>query len=611
MLCYRALRSRDARFDGRFFTGVTTTGIYCRPICSARPPQSGHVVFFPCAAAAEEAGFRPCRRCRPESSPGSPAWLGTSATVTRGLRLIAEGALDRADVSDLARRLGIGERQLRRLFTRHLGASPLALARTRRAHFARRLIDQTSLSMTQAAFTSGFSSLRQFNATMRETFGSAPTELRAGGSRLLGRPIGNTGHPRPNSPGTGHPRPIGPGDPWPVGAGVLLPTSTAIPHLSLRLPYRAPFDWDGMISFLAPRATPGVEVVEPGFYRRSIRLPDGPGWLEIRPEMPHGRGSFELRLEVHAPIGRELVGLVERVRQLFDLEADPLALSDHLGRDPMLAPLLQAHPGLRAPGAWDGFELAVRALLGQQITVAGATTLAGRLAAAFGEPAPFESAGLSRLFPTPEILAQADVHRIGLPRARGEAVRELARLTASGQLDLTPAADESETLRRLRAIPGVGEWTAQYVAMRALRDPDAFPSSDLGLRSATVVAGVLPAAHAPRGAPGRATSAPPTPGARSRPILSTADLARRAEAWRPWRAYAAMHLWISPRPDRERLRPERGRGRARDINAGVKDCATGPNGRSRARGINLAERTGRDAPRSAARPARPVRKGMT
>lgn len=492
-LCYRAAESRDPRFDGRFFTAVTSTGIYCRPICPARTPMRKHMRFYSCAAAAEEAGFRPCRRCRPDTAPGSPAWVGTSAVVTRGLRFIAQGALDQENVEALAARLGLGERQLRRLFVKCIGASPGSLARTRRVHFARQLIDQTTLPMTEVALAAGFSSLRQFNASVKETFGQAPSALRSRGAAA------REGE-------------------W----------------LELRLPYRSPFDWRSLIAFLAPRAIPGVEQVTPEFYRRSVDCEGAAGLLEVRP----AGGSAHLLFRLRPPATRGLIELVQRARSLFDCDADLLPVVDQLGKDPRLRDLVRARPGLRLPGAWDGFELGVRAILGQQVTVAAATTLAGRLARAFGRPFGGDGAGVTHLFPSPAALAEADIARLGLPRARAEAVRGLARAVAEGRISLTPAAPLLETRAGLRAIPGIGPWTVEYIAMRALRDPDAFPKEDLGLLRFWPAGAQGARATVGRGAAGAGRT-------------SAAELERRAEPWRPWRSYAVMHLWTAADLPRE------------------------------------------------------------
>jgi len=475
--CYQAILSRDARFDGRFFTGVVTTGVYCRPVCPVRPPRLENMRFFACAAAAEEAGFRPCRRCRPETSPGTPAWLGSSAAVSRALHLINEGALDGGSVDDLGHRLGIGGRQLRRLFARHLGASPLAVARTRRAHFARRLVDETAMSMADVAFAAGFQSIRSFNQTMQATFRLSPTELRRGD---LSRTSSMNGE-----------------------------------GLVVRVAYRPPFDWDGLVEFLSARVTRGVEAVSPAAYTRTVSVDGAPGVITVHPEP--GRPCLLLRVQL--PGYRGLIGTVERVRRVFDLGADPLTINSSLARDPRLAPLVALRPGLRVLGAWDGFELAVRAVLGQQVSVRAATTLAGRLARAHGKPvAGFAEHGLTHLFPDAATLAEADLSGIGLTSARIVTIRALATAVAGGTLTFDASAGLDEAVARLTAVPGIGPWTAQYVAMRALGEPDAFPVSDLGLRRAASASG--------------------------RP-LSVAELAELAERWRPWRAYAAMHLWRS------------------------------------------------------------------
>jgi AraC family transcriptional regulator of adaptative response / DNA-3-methyladenine glycosylase II len=339
--CYRALASRDPRFDGRFFVGVRTTGVYCRPICPARTPLRRNVSFFTCAAAAEEAGFRPCRRCRPETAPGTPAWVGSSTTVTRALRLIAAGGLDAEGVDGLAEQLGVGARQVRRLFAEHLGASPLAVARTRRVHFARRLIDETELPMSQVALASGFASIRQFNHSIRSCFGRSPSSLR-GGSRAT-------------------------------------PSRGGSEELTLRVAYRAPFDWGALLDFLALRAIPGVERVEAGVYERSILLGGEPTRLRI--SAPGDGAPLVVRLRAAGDAA--LLPVVDRVRHLFDLCADPHRIATDLGRDRVLARCIARLPGLRVPGAWDGYELAVRAILGQQVTVRGASTLAGRLVERF------------------------------------------------------------------------------------------------------------------------------------------------------------------------------------------------------------------------------------
>ena len=470
--CYRALRSRDRRFDGRFFVGVTTTGIYCRPICPSPPPRAHNVRFFACAAAAQDQGFRPCLRCRPEAAPGTPAWEGSPALVRRALRLIAQGGLDDDDVEALASRVGVGGRQLRRLFESHLGASPAAVARAHRAHFARRLLDETDLKISDIAFSAGFRGLRQFNHAMRAAFHAAPRELRARRRSAAARDAG----------------------------------------LEFRLAYRPPLAFGPLLDFFAQRATPGVELVDSRGYRRTLQLGDAVGTLSLRPDAKAAFVVLTLRLSrVDA-----LQTIVARARRLFDLDADPREINRQLARSPALAGLVKQRPGLRIPGAWDGFELAVRAILGQQVSVRGATTLAGRLVAKFGAPlAETSEPGLTHLFPTASVLASADVAAIGLPRARAEAIRALARAAADGTLALDAGLELDALIAKLCEIPGVGPWTAHYVAMRACGETDAFPAGDLVLRRAY------------GGAP------------------KESALLAASEAWRPWRAYAALQLWAA------------------------------------------------------------------
>ena len=476
--CYRALLSRDRRFDGRFFVGVTTTGIYCRPICPSPPPRPRNVRFFACAAAAQAEGFRPCLRCRPESAPGTPAWEGSPAVVRRALRLISQGGLDDDDVEAFAAHLGVGGRHLRRLFEAQLGASPAAVARASRAHFARRLLDETDLKIADVAFSAGFRGLRQFNSAMRAAFRAAPRELRARRKRAVDTETG----------------------------------------LVFRLPYRPPLDWGSLLGFFALRATPGVEAVDARGYRRTLQLGDAVGTLAVRPEPESGQAVLTLRLSRV----EGLQAIVARARRLFDLDADPHQIGRHLVRSPALAPLVRRRPGLRVPGAWDGFELAVRAILGQQVSVRGATTLAGRLVAHLGRALDEPSdAGLTHLFPTAAALAGADVAAIGLPRARAEAIRALASAVADGGLSLDGGLELDALVERLCKIPGIGAWTAHYVAMRACGETDAFPAGDLGLRRAF---------------------------GNGRGPAPVGTLLAASEAWRPWRAYAALHLWAAASP---------------------------------------------------------------
>jgi AraC family transcriptional regulator of adaptative response / DNA-3-methyladenine glycosylase II len=478
--CYRALATRDARFDGRMFVGVKTTGIYCRPICPARTPKRDNVTFFPTAAAAQEAGFRPCLRCRPESAPDLGAWRGASNTVSRGLALIEAGALDGGDLESLADRLGVGGRQLRRLFHTHLGASPIAVAQTRRVLLAKQLIHETRLSMTQVALASGFSSVRRFNETFQTLYGRPPAALRR--TRAAAPLVGEDG-------------------------------------VRLKLPYRPPYDWEALIAFLKARAIGGVELVSPGRYVRAITLEGQTGLLAVSPDVKN-----RLDVVIRFPRLGALPAIIARVRRIFDLAADPAAIADHLGRDPDLAVRVAARPGLRVPGAWDGFELAMRAILGQQVTVAAATALASRLAADFGatlEPdLAGQEPGLTHAFPTPHALAGADLSGLPMPRAISSAREGVARAAVADPSLFDPRGDPARAIAKLTALPGVGAWTADYIALRALRDPDAFPAADIGLQRALAGAdGVRPTACA---------------------------LEARSQAWRPWRAYAALHLWTTP-----------------------------------------------------------------
>jgi AraC family transcriptional regulator of adaptative response / DNA-3-methyladenine glycosylase II len=485
-LCYRALRTRDSRFDGRFFVAVRSTGVFCRPICPARTPRQENCLFVQSAAAAREAGFRPCLRCRPEAAPGTPAWAGTSATVARALRLIEAGELDGSDVDALAARLGVGSRHLRRLFAKHLGASPRSVAQTRRVLFAKKLLDETDLPVVEVAMAAGYASVRRFNDAFRSAYGRSPRALRRA-RRQAPSPVRQQASSPVNGPGC---------------------------DLTLQLSYRPPLAWAELLAFLAARAIPHVEAVADGAYQRSIEVSGVPGWVRVAPAARGAALLATVRLREPVP----LVAVVGRLRRLFDLEADPHAIEASLATDPALAAAVAAHPGLRVPGAWDGFELAVRAILGQQVSVRGATTLAGRLVERFGEPAGAMAHGaVDLLFPAPERLARARLETIGLPGARAGAIRALAGAVSRGALVLDGSAAPERTRAALLALPGVGAWTAEYVAMRALREPDAFPAGDLGLRRALADAsGGLPSARA---------------------------LEERSRAWRPWRAYAALYLW--------------------------------------------------------------------
>jgi len=479
--CYRAVLARDPRFDGRFYTAVTSTGIYCRPVCPARTPARRNMRFYPHPGAAEAAGFRACRRCRPEASPGSPEWNVRADLAGRAVRLIADGYVDEHGVDGLARRLAVTERHLRRLLTAELGAGPLALARSMRMQTARRLLAETTMPVTDIAFASGFSSVRQFNATFLESYGQPPSSLRP----VLRRRA-------PAGAGTG-----------PDGA-----------WLTLKLARREPFDGRALLDFLEARAVPGVERVTGSTYARTIRAPGGPGLIELtlpKAAAPGARpGPGHVLLRTRLPGLRGVGPVVSRCRQLLDLDADAGAIGAALAGDDLLAPLVAARPGLRVPGTYDGFELAVRAVLGQQVSVPAARTLAGRLADRFGARLETAEGSPSVLFPRPADLADADLSGLGLTTSRQATLRALAAAAADGTLELDHGADPQETAARLAELPGIGPWTISYILMRAVRDPDAFPAADLGLRRA---------------------------------LGHLGGTAGRSDRWRPWRAYAAVHLW--------------------------------------------------------------------
>ncbi len=499
----RARVSRDPRFDGKFFIAVTSTRIYCRPVCPVPSPKTANIRYYATAAAAAEAGYRPCLRCRPEAAPGTPAWLGTSAVVRRALQLIHDGALDESSVGALAARVGIGPRHLHRLFVQHVGASPIVVAQTRRLHFAKRLLDETTLPMTEIALAAGFGSVRRFNHAFHTTYRRAPRELR--------------GQRRDDSAGD---------------------------EVVLRLAYRPPYDWAQVRDFLATRALPGVERVDARGYARTVAAANQPAGGRSAANQPTGGRSaanqpaggrsadggyaivcvraleheraLELRVRGAAPAA--LFQLSAAARRTFDLAADPAPIALALRGDPLLAPLVNLRPGLRIPGAWDPFECAVRAVLGQQVSVAAGRTLAARVVARVGRPIAGGTDGLTHLFPSPAALAAANLDGLGLTGARARALRALAQAVAEGALDL--GAPVEDVAAGLEALPGLGGWTAQYVALRALGEPDAFPAADLVLRR--MAAG--------GGAP-----------------LSTRALEARAEAWRPWRGYAVLHLWRAAR----------------------------------------------------------------
>lgn len=483
--CYQALLARAPRYDGRFFTCVKSTGIYCRPVCPAPPPRREHCTFVVSAAAAQAAGFRPCLRCRPESAPDSAAWAGTSTTVSRALRLIEEGELDEGGVETLAERLGVSSRHLRRLFQRHLGATPVAVAQTRRLLLAKQLLHQTDLPITQVALASGFGSVRRFNEAFLGLYGRPPNALRG---RRDGR-------------------------------------AERSPELNLLLPYRPPYDWPAMLDFLGRRAIEGLERVDGGVYRRTLRLGDAAGNApgNAVEEDEHGEVAVShvpeaasLRASIRLPRLAALPGVIARLRGLFDLQADPETIRRALARDATLAPLVRARPGLRVPGCWDVFEASVRAILGQQVSVQEATRLARRFVERLGDEVAGETPGLTRLFPLPERVVPEAVGALGVPGARAGALVRLAETCRREPRRFERALSLDDTIERLCALPGIGDWTAHYIAMRALGENDAFPAADAALRRVLATDGVRPDARA---------------------------LRLRAEAWRPWRAYAVMHLW--------------------------------------------------------------------
>jgi AraC family transcriptional regulator of adaptative response / DNA-3-methyladenine glycosylase II len=489
--CYQAAQSKDARFDGQFFCAVTSTGIYCRPSCPARTPKRENMRFYPTAAAAQQAGFRACLRCRPDATPGSPEWNLRADVVARAMRLIRDGVVDREGVDGLANRLGYSTRQLNRLLTAEVGTGPLALARAQRSQTARVLLETTDLPVAHVAFAAGFSSVRQCNDTVRETFADTPSGLRARAART--------------AQGRRHKQ---------------KPASQAI---RLRLPCRLPFDPASVLEFLGIRALPGVEELNGSSYTRSLRLPHGHGIVTLRaPEDAGPDGPAYVEGELVLADLRDLHTAVARCRQLLDLDADPVAIWEALRDDPLVGALVRRDPGRRVPGSADGFELAVRAVIGQQVSVTGARTVAGRLVHAAGEPLPAPVGAVTHLFPTPTALIELAGREPGafsMPAGRRRALVALAQAVDAGDVVIDPGADPAELRRSLVALPGIGPWTAEYVAMRALRDPDAFMPTDLGIRRAAVVLGL-----------------PDDP----------AHLRELTEHWRPWRSYAMAHLWAMP-----------------------------------------------------------------
>lgn len=470
--CEIARLSRDARFDGVFFTAVLSTRIYCRPVCPARPPKAENVVYYSSAAAAQAQGFRPCLRCRPELAPGNHLWLQGEHLVSRALKLINEGYLADHSLEALAQRLDLGARQLRRLFVRYLGAPPMAVHATQRLLFAKQLLTETHLSITDVAMASGFGSLRRFNAAFAEANHAEPRSFRRSPKQRAGK------------------------------------------ALVLRLGYRPPYDFPALLAFLKNRALPGIELVDEVSYQRVFAGPQATGWLRIS-AWPGETHALQLELLNVAP--GQMLGVVTQIRRMFDLDADPLAIAHTLSASPLLAPIIERYPGLRLPGGWDGFEVAVRAVLGQQVSVAAARTLASRIVNRYGTA--IEAPGgapLDRLFPTPGQLADAELGQMGITQARIDTIQGIARALLDGRVDFAMEQPLQVFISRWVQLPGIGEWTAHYIAMRVLKHPDAFPAADLILRR--------------EANPG---SAP----------LSTKALQTLAESWRPWRAYSVMYLW--------------------------------------------------------------------
>lgn len=466
--CYRAVQARDARFDGVFYTAVRTTGIYCRPSCPAVTPRSTNVTFYATAAAAQDAGFRACRRCRPDTTPGSPEWNVRADAVGRAMRLIGDGIVEREGVDGLAGRLGYSTRHLTRMLTQELGAGPLALARSNRSHAARVLIETTEMPMSDIAFAAGFASIRQFNDSVRQTYALTPTQMR--GRRGRGSVTG---------------------------------------RIVVRLAVRQPFHAAAMLDFLAAHVVPGVETVDGQTYARVLRLPHGTGAIALTLHPDHVDCELEL-----ADL-RDMAVAVGRARRMLDLDADPEAIDEVLGADPQLHDLVVQAPGLRVPSHVDGFEVAVRTIVGQQVSVAGANTVLGRHVTAFGEPVELSLAtthGLTHVFPAAERLAEAEDTAFGMPRARARAVIDLAQAVADGKLDLDPGVDREAVREQLLAMRGIGPWTADYIVMRALAHPDILLTTDLVLRRELQRRDITP---------------------------------QDTERWRPWRSYAGMHLWQS------------------------------------------------------------------
>lgn len=473
----QARQNRDPRFDGRFFIAVKTTGIYCRPICRVRIPKAKNVQFYLTAAGAAEAGYRPCLRCRPETAPGTPAWKGTSTTVKRALRLISEGALDEAGVESLGDRLGVTGRHLSRLFSQYLGVSPKAVGQTRRLHSAKKLLDETQLSMVDVAMSTGYGSVRRFNDHFKQTYGRSPTQI-----RMMNK------------------------------STALSTLSLLKPGFQLKLAYRPPFDYQGMLNFLKVRAIPGVEQVEDEKYVRSIVV-GKPFESRQVGRLTVSNDPDKLCLQVHIELdsANHLMMALEKVKRLFDLMADPIDIIQCLQADKQMAAMVAQNPGQRVPGCWEPFEIAVRAIVGQQISVKGATTLMGRIASTYGQ-----QTDMGLVFPDANALSQIDVSTLSMPMKRAQTIKDMSQAVVDGSIDFNVGSDSANLIHQLKSIKGIGPWTAQYIAMRALANPDAFLQGDLVL---------LKVAKHCLG------------------IECDKDLIERSKQWQPWRAYACLHLW--------------------------------------------------------------------
>jgi AraC family transcriptional regulator of adaptative response / DNA-3-methyladenine glycosylase II len=505
--CYRAVQSRDERFDGWFFTAVTSTHIYCRPSCPATTPKASNVRFYPTAAAAQHAGFRACLRCRPDAAPGSPEWLGRKDVAARAVKLVLDGLVDREGVSGLARKLGYSERQLHRVLIAEIGTGAISLARAQRAQTARLLLETTSLPVTQVAFAAGFASVRQFNDCVKQIFARTPSELRSQSTRHRSDVAGER-------------------------------IDTAAQRITLRLAYRRPFAAEALFEFLGARAVEGIETFDGGVYTRTMRLSYGEGTVELEPCDGFVRGTFELNDL------RDLTTAVARCRHLLNLDSDPVAVDEALAIDPLVGELVKRTPGLRVAGATDGFEIAVRAVVGQQTSLKGARSVLAKLVSACGERTSQEGAGPCRLFPSAAEIAElggSTPEMIPLTTARRHALLELCESVMDGKLDIDPGTHPAELEDGLLRLHGIGPWTASYVAMRALADPDAFLASDLGLQRA---ARTLGAPSDERG------------------------LLELAERWRPWRAYAMGHLWYSQSSTKTKDDSSKSKGKSTGNNKG-------------------------------------------